>query len=98
MVRAVVFALVAMLFLPTLARADDAELRQKIVGTWTLVSVIYEDVATKERTPVYGEHPKGIQIATPQGRWLALVTAENRVVPKTEIGRASCRERVCLLV
>ncbi|MGA2891744.1 MAG: lipocalin-like domain-containing protein [Xanthobacteraceae bacterium] len=88
MVRAVVFALVAMLFLPTLARADDAELRQKIVGTWTLVSVIYEDVATKERTPVYGEHPKGIQIATPQGRWLALVTAENRVVPKTDEERA----------
>ena len=53
---------------------DDAELRRQIVGTWTLVSVNYEDVATKERTPVYGEHPKGIQIATAQGRWLALMT------------------------
>jgi len=29
------------------AFADDAELRQKIVGTWTLVSVVYEDQATK---------------------------------------------------
>jgi hypothetical protein len=28
------------------------------------------------------------QIATPDGRWLALVTAENRPVPKTEAERA----------
>jgi hypothetical protein len=63
---------------------DDAELRQRIVGTWALVSVVYEDTATKERMPVYGEHPKGIQIATPQGRWLALMTAEGRTIPKTD--------------
>ena len=66
----------------------DAELRRQIVGTWTLVSVVYEDVASKERTPVYGEHPRGIQIATPQGRWLALMTAEGRSIPKTDADRA----------
>jgi Lipocalin-like domain len=63
------------------AHADDAS---AIVGTWKLVSVVYEDTTTKERTPVYGEHPKGIQIATPEGRWLALVTAEGRPIPKTD--------------
>src|SRR5580700_5664492 len=57
-------------------------------GTWTLVSVVYEDVASKERTPVYGEHPRGIQIATPEGRWLALMTAEGRAIPKTDGDRA----------
>jgi hypothetical protein len=67
---------------------DDAELKRRIVGTWQLVSVVYEDQATKERTPVYGEHPKGIQIATSAGRWLALMTAENRPVPKTDADRA----------
>ena len=67
---------------------DDAELRRQIVGTWTLVSVNYEDVTTKERTPIYGEHPKGIQIATPHGRWLALMTGENRPIPKTDEDRA----------
>jgi hypothetical protein len=66
---------------------DDNELRRKIVSTWTLVSVVYEDQATKERTPVYGEHPRGIQIATPEGRWLALMTAQNRAVPKTDEDR-----------
>ena len=67
------------------AHADD---RTAIVGTWKLVSVVYEDVVTKERTPVLGEHPKGIQIATPEGRWLALVTAEGRQIPKTDAERA----------
>ncbi|HTC02777.1 MAG TPA: lipocalin-like domain-containing protein [Xanthobacteraceae bacterium] len=66
---------------------DDAELRRQIVGTWALVSVVYEDVATKERTPVYGEHPRGIQIATPEGRWLALMTAEGRSIPKNDEDR-----------
>lgn len=67
---------------------DDAELRRQIVGTWTLVSVVYEDVASRERTPVYGEHPRGIQIATPEGRWLALMTAEGRAIPKNDADRA----------
>ena len=68
---------------------DDAELRRQIVGTWKLISVVYEDQATKERTPVYGAHPKGIQIATPEGRWLALMTAEGRGVPQSDDERAN---------
>ena len=86
--RALAFGLLALLLLPVLARADDAALRKEIVGTWKLVSVVYEDQATKERTSVYGEHPRGIQIATPEGRWLALMTGENRPIPKTDEDRA----------
>lgn len=73
------------LLLAGTAHADD---KTAIVGTWKLVSVVYEDVVTKERTPVLGEHPKGIQIATPEGRWLALVTAEGRPIPRTDAERA----------
>ena len=62
--------------------------KDKIVGTWKLVSVMYEDAQTKQRTPVLGEHPRGYQIATPEGRWLALVTADGRPVPKTDEDRA----------
>ena len=61
------------------ALADDMD---KVVGVWKLVSVVYEDVQTKERTPVLGQHPKGCQIATAKGRWLALVTGEGRKVPR----------------
>jgi hypothetical protein len=38
--------------------------------------------------PAHGEHPRGYQIATPEGRWLALVTANGRPVPKTDEDRA----------
>ena len=67
----------------------DNELRRRIVGTWSLMSVAYEDQATGERTSVYGEHPKGIQIATSEGRWLALMTAVGRGVPSNEAERAN---------
>jgi Lipocalin-like domain len=92
MMRALLFCAMAMLAVP--ARADDAELRQKIVGTWKLVSVVYEDQASKGRTPIYGEHPRGFQIATPEGRWIALVTAENRPVPKTDEERAQALKTI----
>jgi len=81
--------LLAMLMMAaTAARADDDMLRKQIVGIWTLVSVVYEDQATNERTPVLGAKPRGRQIATADGRWLALVTAEGRPVPKTDEQRA----------
>jgi hypothetical protein len=67
------------------ARAGDAE---RIVGTWKLVSVVYEDQQSHELTPVLGEHPRGYQIATPEGRWLALVTADKRPIPQTDAERA----------
>jgi Lipocalin-like domain len=77
-----------LLILTSPALADDKSDRAAIVGTWKLVSVVYEDQATKERTPVLGEHPRGRQIATADGRWLALVTAETRPVPTNDAERA----------
>ena len=80
--------LAALMLLMRPGLADDESDRRDIVGTWRLVSVVYEDAETKERTPVLGEHPKGRQIATADGRWLALVTAEGRKVPQTDADRA----------
>jgi hypothetical protein len=37
------------------ARADDASDRKNIVGTWKLVSVVYEGQETRQRTPIYGD-------------------------------------------
>jgi hypothetical protein len=77
-----------LLILASPAHADDKSDRAAIVGTWKLVSVVYEDQTTKERTPVLGEHPRGRQIATADGRWLALVTAETRPIPTNDAERA----------
>ena len=82
--RAVVCCTLLLLGVP--AHATD---KDKIVGTWKLISVVYEDEQTKGRTPVLGEHPRGYQIATPEGRWIALVTADGRPVPKTDEERAN---------
>src|SRR4051812_616289 len=84
--RAVVTAFVAMLLLQPAARADD---RDRIAGVWKLAAVVYEDANTKERWPVLGAHPRGSQIVTSKGRWLALVTAEGRPVPKSDEDRAA---------
>ena len=84
--RALLLGLLTLIAVP--AHADDNELRQKIVGTWKLVSVVYEDQKTKALTPVLGEHPRGRQIATAEGQWLALVTADGRKVPQTDEERA----------
>jgi lipocalin-like protein len=83
-------AVAVVLFLAACAAHEPAGVRDadRIVGTWKLVSVVYEDAVSKERTPVLGEHPKGRQIATADGRWLALVTADGRKVPQTDAERA----------
>ncbi len=86
--RGILVGLSLLLAAPAPASADDKDLKDKIVGVWTLVSVVYEDQESKARTPVLGEHPKGRQIATADGKWLALVTAEGRKVPKTDEERA----------
>ena len=52
--------------------ADEKSL---IVGTWKLVSVMYEDQETKALTPLFGDNPRGFQIATPDGRWLVFTAA-----------------------
>jgi hypothetical protein len=60
----------------------------RIIGVWKLKAQVYEDTLTGERIPIFGDHPKGRQIATRDGSWLALATAEGRPVPKTDAERA----------
>ncbi len=60
----------------------------RIIGVWKLKAQVYEDTGTGERIPIFGDNPKGRQIATRDGRWLALATAEGRPVPKTDPERA----------
>jgi hypothetical protein len=65
-----------------------ADEKTRIVGVWKLVSVMYEDQETKALTPIMGDNPRGYQIATPDGRWLALATPTGRTVPATDVERA----------
>ena len=66
--------------------------KELIVGVWAMLSQVYEDADTGETMPVFGEHPKGRQIATKGGCWIALATAENRPVRRTiRSGPRRCR-------
>ena len=67
--------------------AEDFGEMETLVGTWKLVSCLMEDVETKERMPVWGEHPSGYIFVTPGGRWIAIQTAEGRLAPQTDEDR-----------
>lgn len=60
-----------------------------LVGTWKLASCFMEDIETKEQTAVWGEHPNGYIVLTPEGRWIVLQTAEGRKIPETDVDRAA---------
>jgi lipocalin-like protein len=55
-----------------------------LVGTWRLVSCFMQDIETKERKPVWGEHPNGFIVLTAGGRWIVIQTAESRKAPLTD--------------
>jgi hypothetical protein len=63
--------------------------KDKLVGTWKIVSAIMEDVETKEQKLVWGEHPNGYIVLTPSGRWIVVQTAEGRKVPETDADRTA---------
>ena len=62
------------------APADTAE---RLAGNWKLVSCFTEDVRTKQRNNVYGEHPNGYMGFTPTGRFFGLITADEQKIPRT---------------
>lgn len=64
-----------------LAMADD---RDKVVGTWKLISWEVEFQDSGKREPVYGAHPNGYIIFTSQGRMMALLEGEGRKTPQTD--------------
>ena len=63
--------------------------KDKLIGTWKLVSCVMEDVETKEQKLVWGEHPNGYIVLTPSGRWIVVQTAEGRKVPQTDADRTA---------
>ncbi len=65
--------------------ADD---RDKVVGTWKLVSYEVEVQATGQKAPVMGEKPTGYATFTQEGRVFFVLTGEARKAAKTDQERA----------
>ena len=61
----------------------------RLVGSWRPVSlgVTYDD--TKERIDLYGPHPAGYMVLSPNGRVMFLFTRANRTPPQSDTERAT---------
>ena len=57
--------------------ADD-KLRDALLGTWTLVSAVREEIPSGARTDMFGQAPHGFINYSPEGRMIALITRRDR--------------------
>ena len=73
----------------TLARPAFAEEKEKLFGTWKIVSAVVEDEQTKEQKFLYGEHPRGYLILLPTGRMMSLLVGDGRKAPQTDEERST---------
>ena len=85
MFKATALALGALLVTQS-AIADD---REKLIGTWKVISFENEFQDGSPRRAVYGEHPTGYIILTAEGRMMAVVVGEGRKPATTDEERAS---------
>jgi hypothetical protein len=76
------------------AQSKGADLRQQIVGAWTLVNVVLEQGGTKSEP--FGPNPKGIATWDANGNFIHVlfradlpkVASNNRMAPTPEEGKA----------
>ena len=72
-----------------IAQESFADDRDKVIGTWKLVSYEIEVQPTGQKSPVMGEKPTGYATFTPEGRVFFVLTAEARKAAKTDQERAA---------
>ena len=57
------------------AAADD---KMRLIGTWTLVSAVREEIPSGAVDYMFGETPRGYINYSPDGRMIALITRRDR--------------------
>jgi hypothetical protein len=63
--------------------AQQALTKEKIIGTWKLLSFYDESVESGKKTNVFGENPRGYLILTPDERIALINVAASREGPKS---------------
>src|SRR5471032_1734278 len=61
---------------------DNEATRERLIGTWKLVSVVNEDVATGKKSDYFGPNPDGYINYGPDGRMIVINTRGDRKRPK----------------
>ena len=70
------------------AQAND-KLRERLIGSWILISAMREEIPSGERTPFLGENPTGFLHYLPDGRMLAMITRAGRKPPAGNVVTAA---------
>ena len=65
------------------------KLRDRLTGSWKLVSAMREEISSGEKTPFLGENPTGFLHYLPDGRMLALITRAGRKPPAGNVATAA---------
>jgi Lipocalin-like domain len=68
---------------------DNAATRERLIGTWKLVSAVREDVASGAKTAFLGESPSGFLHYLPDGRMMAIIARSGRTKPAGTIATAA---------
>jgi len=79
----------------TVAPASDLS-ANKIIGTWKLISMTYQDKATGKETDLWGKDPIGFLSYTPGGRMSANIAAADRKITASSASQASIEEQAML--
>jgi hypothetical protein len=74
--------------------AVDTE-KEKLYGTWRLVSDVRKDVQTGATTDNFGKHPQGFLSYAQDGRMSAIEVAEQRLKP-TDLAKLGDADRAAL--
>ena len=61
-----------------MAGAADDKLREALLGTWTLVSAVREEIPSGAKTDMFGAKPHGFINYSAEGRMIALITRGDR--------------------
>jgi hypothetical protein len=67
----------------------DHKLRDRLIGTWRLVSAMREEIPSGTKTAFLGENPSGFLHYMPEGRMLALITRAGRKAPAGKVANAT---------
>ena len=67
----------------------EAEIRDRLVGSWRLLSCDREEMATGRRSAQFGPSPSGYITYAPSGHMMALITADGRAAASDAAGKAA---------
>ena len=74
--------------------STDDKARDSLIGTWTLLSAVREEIPSGATVEQLGKAPRGYLTYTPEGRMIALITRGDRKAPAS--GQATGAEAEAL--